>query len=389
MFKGSNRRVRLSTLPRNGQQVLVRAKVSLYEPRGDFQLIIELMEDAGEGLLRQRYEQLKTSLDNEGLFSLHHKQVIPEYIKSVGIVTSPTGAAVKDILTVLKRRNPLIRVIVYPSLVQGEQAHYEITQAIRIANIRNECDVLIIGRGGGSLEDLWPFNEEDVVRAIYHSSIPTISAVGHEVDTTLADYVADMRAPTPSAAAEIAAHHLTVLKDKIRVLKQRIINAQISNLSNNEKMNHGLKQRLALLHPTQRLQLQQQKLDELYLRLRQTVKHQQILFQQLPSQLQQRLTNINPIKQIREKLSLSKQLELQLITAVKRLQEQRSQRFSHIIEQLHLVSPLATIARGYSVTRNEQGKVISKTTELAVDDFIKVQISDGQITAKVSLLSQG
>ena len=272
--------------------------------------------------------------------------------------------------------------------MQGEQAHHEITQAIRIANIRDECDVLIIGRGGGSLEDLWPFNEEDVVRAIYHSTIPTISAVGHEVDTTLADYVADMRAPTPSAAAEMSAHHLTVLKDKIHVLKQRIISAQKSNFSNNQKINLGLKQRLSLLHPAQRLQLQQQKLDELCLRLKQTFKHQQIFFQQLPKQLQQRLTNVNPIKQIREKLSLSKQLELQLITAVKRLQEQRSERFSHIIEQLHLVSPLATIARGYSVTRNKQGKVISKTTGVAVGDFIKVQISDGQITAKVSQLSQ-
>ena len=386
MFKGNNRRVRLAGLPRNGQQVLVRAKVSLYEPRGDFQLIIELMEDAGEGLLRQRYEQLKSRLDAEGLFSLHHKQAIPEYIKSVGIVTSPTGAAVKDILTVLKRRNPLIKVIIYPSLVQGQQAHYEISQAIHIANLRNECDVLIIGRGGGSLEDLWPFNEEDVVRAIYHSNIPTISAVGHEVDTTLADFVADMRAPTPSAAAEMAAHHLTVLKDRIHILKQRIINAQKSISSNNERISHGLRQRLSLLHPAQKLQLQQQKLDELGLRLRQTVKHQQLRFQQQPKQLQQRLANVNPLKQIREKLSLSKQLERQLITAVKRLQEQRSQRFVHIIEQLHLISPLATIARGYSVTRNEQGKVISKMKGLAIDDSIKVQISDGVITANISQL---
>jgi len=386
MFKGNNRRVRLAGLPRNGQQVLVRAKVSLYEPRGDFQLIIELMEDAGEGLLRQRYEQLKSRLDAEGLFSLHYKKTIPEYIKSIGIVTSPTGAAVKDILTVLKRRNPLIKVIIYPSLVQGEQAHDEITQAIRIANMRDECDVLIIGRGGGSLEDLWPFNEEDVVRAIYHSTIPTISAVGHEVDTTLADFVADMRAPTPSAAAEMAAHHLTVLKDKIHVFKQRIINAQKSIFSNNEKINHGLKQRLSLLHPAQKLQQQQQKLDELGLRLRQTIKHQQLRFHQRPEQLQQRLTSVNPIKQLQEKRYLSKQLELQLIAVVKRLQEQRSQRFVHIIEQLHLVSPLATIARGYSVTRNEQGKVISKIEGLAIDDYIKIQISDGKITAKISQL---
>ncbi|MFT5755512.1 MAG: exodeoxyribonuclease VII large subunit [Alteromonadaceae bacterium] len=386
MFKGNNRRVRLTGPPRNGQQVLVRAKVSLYEPRGDFQLIIDLMEDAGEGLLRQKYEQLKNKLDTEGLFSQHHKQLIPQYIKSIGIVTSATGAAVKDILTVLKRRNPLIKVIIYPTLVQGNQAHYDIVQAIELANVRNECDVLIIGRGGGSLEDLWPFNEEDVVRAIYKSHIPTISAVGHEVDTTLADFVADMRAPTPSAAAEMAADHLTVMIDKLQVLKQRIIIAHKNNFSNNKQLNHNLQQRLSLLHPAQKLQLQQQKLDELSLRLKQIIKHEQLRFQQRPKLLQQRLSATGPVTQIREKLTLLKQLEQRLKITIQRGQELRSQQFAHIIEQLHLVSPLATIARGYSVTRNNQGKVISKINELAVGDNIKVQISDGQITAKISQL---
>jgi len=387
MFKGNNRRVKLTGLPRNGQQVLVRAKVSLYEPRGDFQLIIELMEDAGEGLLRQKYEQLKSNLDAEGLFSLHHKQKIPEYIQSIGIVTSPTGAAVKDILTVLKRRNPLIRVIIYPTLVQGNQARFEITQAINVANLRNECDVLIIGRGGGSLEDLWPFNEEDVVRAIYHSKIPTISAVGHEIDTTLADFVADMRAPTPSAAAEIAANHLGVVTDKIIIFKQRIINALKNNFSNNKKFSHSLKQRLSLLHPAQKLQLQQQKLDELCFRLKQTIKHEQLRFQQRPKQLQQRLSNVTPLKRIHEKLALQEQLDHQLKTAIQQKQLLRSQQFTYIIEQLHLVSPLATIARGYSVTRNEQGKVISKIKELTVGDNIKIQIADGQIRAEVTQLN--
>jgi exodeoxyribonuclease VII large subunit len=386
MFKGNNRRVRLSGPPRNGQQVLIRAKVSLYEPRGDFQLIIELMEGAGEGLLRQKYEQLKNKLDSEGLFSQNHKQLIPQYIKSIGIVTSATGAAVKDILTVLKRRNPLIKVIIYPSLVQGEHAHFEIVQAIRLANIRNECEVLIIGRGGGSLEDLWPFNEEDVVRAIYQSSIPTISAVGHEVDTTLADFVADMRAPTPSAAAEMAAHHLTVLIDKIHVFNQRIINAHKNNVSKNEKLIHNLQQRLSLLHPAQKLQLQQQKLDELCLRLKQMIKHKQLRFQQRPNLLQQHLAALAPIKKIREKALLIKQLEQRLNTSVQQGQVLRSQRFAHIIEQLQLVSPLATIARGYSVTRNKKGKVISKMKELTVGENISVQISDGQITATVNQL---
>mgnify|MGYP000698788708 CR=1 FL=1 len=201
MFKGANRNVRLT--PRNGQQVLVRAKVSLYEPRGDFQLIIEQMEDAGEGLLRQKYEQLKQQLNAEGLFAQFNKKSIPTHIKTVGVVTSPTGAAVKDILTVLRRRNPTINVIIYPAIVQGQQGTSDIVHAINVANERAECDVLIVGRGGGSLEDLWNFNEEAVVRAIYQGTIPVISAVGHEIDTTLCDYVADLRVATPSAAAEL------------------------------------------------------------------------------------------------------------------------------------------------------------------------------------------
>ena len=219
MFKGNNRRVRIQ--PQNGQQVLVRAKVSLYEPRGDFQLIIEQMESAGEGLLRQQYQLLKDKLHGEGLFELHHKQAIPKLIQTVGIVTSPTGAAVKDIISVLKRRNPLLNIIVYPAIVQGEQAKYDIAQAITLANQRNEVDVLLIGRGGGSLEDLWAFNEELVARAIFSSNLPTISAVGHEIDTTLADYVADLRAPTPSAAAEIVSADIEERINKVTELIKR------------------------------------------------------------------------------------------------------------------------------------------------------------------------
>ena len=231
MFKGNNRKVRLSSgLPKNGQQVLVRAKVSLYEPRGDFQLIIEQLDDAGEGLLRQEFDQLKNKLLAEGLFNSLIKKAIPKNIRTVGIVTSPTGAAVKDILTVLKRRNPLLNVIIYPALVQGAQAKFEIEQAINTANLRQECDVLIVGRGGGSLEDLWPFNEENVVRAIYRSQIPIISAVGHEIDTTLSDYAADLRAATPSAAAELVSSNIEEKLQKIVSLNQRIRQAKQRNL---------------------------------------------------------------------------------------------------------------------------------------------------------------
>jgi exodeoxyribonuclease VII large subunit len=385
MFKGNNQRVRLSNnaKPRNGQQVLVRAKVSLYEPRGDFQLIIEQLDDAGEGLLRQQYEQLKNKLNALGIFSQAHKKSIPSTIQRVGIVTSPTGAAVKDILTVLNRRNPNIQVTIYPALVQGQYASNDICHAIAQANSRKECDVLIIGRGGGSLEDLWPFNEEIVVQAIYDSVIPTISAVGHEIDTTLSDYVADLRAATPSAAAELVSSDSDELLKKITMLTLRLNNAITSN-------NHWLAQklghtqhRLTQVHPEQKLQLHQQKSDELNLRLTQAMNRLLVQRKQQPQQLNQRLNRLSPHKKIAEYKIKITQLKQRLSYSQQNNLQHKSELFVHLIEQLHLVSPLATIARGYGVIRNDKNKVISSVSQISVDDKISVQVADGVIKAKV------
>jgi len=381
MFKGNNRRVRLQ--PRNGQQVLVRAKVSLYEPRGDFQLIIEQMEDAGEGLLRQQYEQLKNKLNALGVFSQAHKQPIPEHIHTVGIVTSPTGAAVKDILSVLKRRNPNINAIIYPALVQGEYASNDICHAIVQANRRQECDVLIVGRGGGSLEDLWPFNEESVVQAIYDSNLPIISAVGHEIDTTLSDYVADLRAATPSAAAELVASDSNELLDKITILQQRLIHGiKRKNSTLLQQKNH-LQHRLAQVHPEQQLRVQQQKHDELSLRLSSAM--QRIMMQSAlqPKQLQQRLNQLSPIKGITKQQSELKQQEQRLIHTMQNSLQNKRESFVHLIEQLQLVSPLATIARGYSITRGRNSEVIKSISQVKVNDEITIQVTDGSIRASV------
>lgn len=385
MFKGNNRKVRLSNNsdPRNGQQVLVRAKVSLYEPRGDFQLIIEQMEDAGEGILRQQYEQLKNKLNALGVFSQDHKQTIPVHIQTVGIVTSPTGAAVKDILTVLKRRNPNIRAIIYPSLVQGEYASNDICHALHQANHRKECDVLIVGRGGGSLEDLWPFNEESVVNAIYNSAIPVISAVGHEVDTTLSDYVADLRAPTPSAAAELVSIDSHELLEKIAVLKHRLNNSIIrKNALLTQQYNH-LQHRLAQVHPEQQLLMHQQKSDELKLRLAKALKRIMVQSSNKPTQLQQRLSLLSPVKQITEHHYQIKQLTQRLTYAMQNKVQHKSELFVHLIEQLQLVSPLATIARGYSVARDADLNVINSVTQVNTGDEISIQVTDGSIKAKV------
>ena len=381
MFKGNNRRVRIQ--PQNGQQVLVRAKVSLYEPRGDFQLIIEQMESAGEGLLRQQYQLLKDKLHGEGLFELHHKQAIPKLIQTVGIVTSPTGAAVKDIISVLKRRNPLLNIIVYPALVQGEQAKYDIAQAITIANQRNEVDVLLIGRGGGSLEDLWAFNEELVARAIFSSNLPTISAVGHEIDTTLADYVADLRAPTPSAAAEVVSADIDERINKVAELIKRGQLAVEQQLKRSRHLLTSLNHRLSQVHPEQQLQNKQQKSDELTIRMHGLIARELNQLKHRPSYLKHRLLNASPLNQIKQNLQKSVQLESKLIGAQQRLLATKAESFAHQCEQLHIVSPLATIARGYSITRDEQQKVIKSIKEIAITDNITVEVSDGVIDAQV------
>ena len=381
MFKGNNRRTGIT--PKNGQQVLVRAKVSLYEPRGDFQIIIELMEDAGEGLLKQQYEQLKQKLNAQGLFGQQFKQTIPKHITRVGIVTSPTGAAVKDIISVLKRRNPVITVIIYPALVQGEQAKFDIVNAIDIANAREECDVLIVGRGGGSLEDLWPFNEEDVVEAIFHSKIPTISAVGHEIDTTLADYVADLRAPTPSAAAELVSQDMSESLNQLAVMTQRIQKSIQHKLSDKRHKAQTLQHRLFQVHPEQKLQVYQQKSDELTIRLEQALKREIKRFSVMPDNLIKRLLQLSPQHNIllnKEKLI---EKEQQLTRHMQRVLDRKSERFIHTIEQLNIVSPLATIARGYSVSRNKQG-IINSTHQVNIGEKINLQVTDGIIETEVT-----
>ena len=381
MFKGANRNVRIK--PQNGQQVLVRAKVSLYEPRGDFQLIIEQMDDAGEGLLQQQFEQLKYKLNSLGIFANHLKKPLPEKITSVGLVTSPTGAAIKDMLSTLKRRNPLINVIIYPCLVQGELAKADITQAIALANARAECDVLIVGRGGGSMEDLWAFNEEQVVMAIHQSQIMCISAIGHEIDTTLSDYAADLRAVTPTAAAELVAKKLDDVQekiiDKITLLQARLIRLFELKKQQQQSLIHQLQQN----HPAQKIQLHQQKADELTLRLNHAIVQFFHKAKQKPLQIAHKLHGLSPLKKINQHQQNNQQYQQRLKLAIKHLVTSKGETFSHNVEQLHILSPLATIARGYSATRNNKGKIIKSIEQVKAGENILVEVADGTIDAQV------
>ncbi|TKB47095.1 exodeoxyribonuclease VII large subunit [Thalassotalea mangrovi] len=382
MFRGNNRQVRIK--PENGKQVLVKAKVSLYEPRGDFQLIIEQMEDAGEGLLRQKFEMLKAQLLHEGLFDQRYKQPLPENIKTVGVITSATGAAIHDILTVMKRRNPGVQVIIYPTLVQGDGAAAQIAETIEVADIRDECDVLIVGRGGGSLEDLWAFSEEAVVRAIFACEIPVISAVGHEVDISLSDYVADLRAPTPSAAAELVTQDNKSLLDKVQQYRQRLGHLIAYQFSHLHRQHDRIQHRLALTHPKQQLQHQQQLADDLQQRLTYGLLNQLQQKQLRAERAENRLQSCSPGRTLTLQQSRLVDLNARLQQSIIINRDRQRQRLAHLAHNLHIVSPLATIARGYAIPRDKQGNIIRSLTAIDVDDNISVQLADGQFQAKIT-----
>lgn len=383
MFRNSNRRVTFR--PQHGQQVLVRANITLYEPRGDYQIIAESMQPAGEGLLQQKYEQLKAKLQAEGLFDQQHKQPLPSPAHCVGVITSKTGAALHDILHVLKRRDPSLPVIIYPTAVQGDDAPGQIVRAIELANIRKECDVLIVGRGGGSLEDLWSFNDERVARAIFASTIPVVSAVGHETDVTIADFVADLRAPTPSAAAEIVSRNQQELLRQIQTARQRLEMAMDYYLANCQRRFTQLYHRLQQQHPQLRLARQQTALERLRQRMSIALEAQLKRAAQ-QQRLTQRLNQQNPQPRIHRAQSRVQQLEYRLAENLRaRLSEQR-ERFGNAVTHLEAVSPLATMARGYSVSTATDGHVLKKVKQLNVGDIMTTRLKDGWVTSEVTAI---
>ncbi|MEL6114293.1 exodeoxyribonuclease VII large subunit [Photobacterium sp. SP02] len=382
MFRGNNQRVTFR--PANGNQVLVKARLSLYEPRGDYQLIIDSMQPEGDGRLQQQFEKLKMQLAAEGLFAQTLKKTLPEQPKRVGIITSKTGAALHDILQVLKRRDPSLPVVIYPTMVQGEGAAISIAQAIGRANTRQECDVLIVGRGGGSLEDLWAFNEEIVARTIAASQIPIISAVGHEVDVTIADFVADMRAPTPSAAAELVSRDLSAQMQKIHQHQQQLRHAMRHYLSVRQSQLVRWQHRLDRQHPQVQLNQQSQRLDELRSRLERAMRKQISERQQHLHRSDYKLALHSPAHQLER---LSTQLatnQRRLLNAMDRRLVKASHQLALATEKLDAVSPLATLARGYSITRDENGQVIRSTRQVNTGDTLQTTLADGNIRSIVS-----
>ncbi|EJE4695823.1 exodeoxyribonuclease VII large subunit [Vibrio parahaemolyticus] len=382
MFRGNNRRVTFK--PANGNQVLVKARLSLYEPRGDYQLIIESMQPEGDGRLQQEFEELKMKLAAEGLFAQTNKLPLPEHPKRVGIITSKTGAALYDILDVLKRRDPSLPVVIYPTMVQGDDAAIQIAQAIGRANSRNECDVLIVGRGGGSLEDLWCFNNEILARTIAASQIPIISAVGHEVDMTIADFVADVRAPTPSAAAELVSRDNSH-KDQSLVAKQhKLASAMRYYLSQQKQQSAQLLHRLERQHPSYQLQRQSQQLDELDMRLLRAMQRFIDTRQQAVERKHHRLQLNSPVKHLAQQKSRLERVEHKLLDAMDRKLLTMRHQLAIAAEKLDTVSPLATLKRGYSITQTDQGKVVTSADDVKTGDLLVTRLANGEIHSTVS-----
>ena len=386
MFRMKN--LRVSFRPTNGMQVLVRANVSLYEPRGDYQLIIESMHLAGEGLLMQQFEALKLKLAAEGLFAQHLKKNLPHFSKAVGIITSKTGAALQDILHILQRRDPSLKIIIYPTAVQGKDAATDIAQMIELANQRQEVDVLIVGRGGGSLEDLWCFNEEVVARAIFHSHLPVISAVGHETDVTIADFVADVRAPTPSAAAELVSRNQTELLQQLQYRRQRLeIALDRLFAEKRQKLKH-LSLRLHNQHPQAQLRIQQQLITQLSHRLQQSLRHRWQKKAENLTALSIRLYK-NPLplrlQQYEQQLA---QLKVRLNSHMNLTLSLQQKQLAHLCGKLDSLSPLKVLARGYSITQNQQNFTIRSIKDVNVGEQIKTRLTDGNIISQVIRLEE-
>jgi exodeoxyribonuclease VII large subunit len=392
--------------PRAGMQVLVRGRISLYEPRGEFQLIIEHLEEAGVGALRREFERLKARLAAEGLFSQERKRALPRFPRRIGVITSPSGAALRDILQILARRYPPAAVLVYPTAVQGAAAVPTLVAALGTASARSECDVLILARGGGSLEDLWAFNDERVARAIRGCSLPVVSGVGHEIDFTIADFVADARAPTPSAAAEMVVPDRHACLEALARTGQRMQAGMRRELRAIGVRLEAVGRRLNLAHPGAHLQQQMQRLDHLSQRLAGSTRGVVHREGQRLAELRARLQQHSPRHALGEWGARNQSLQLRLARAVcehqaraaarteqlhARLERAAHDRLAHAAQRLALaqraldaVSPLATVGRGFAIVKRADGTVLTDASAVALGEQIEARLARGTLKARVT-----
>jgi exodeoxyribonuclease VII large subunit len=381
MFAGHNRGI--GFVPEDGMKVLVQGDISLYEPAGTYQLYVKEMQPDGVGNLHLAYEQLKKKLEDEGLFSPLYKQEIPKFPTQIGIITSPTGAAVRDILTTIERRYPIAKAVVIPTLVQGEFAAPSIVQSIQKANELGCFDVLIVGRGGGSIEELWAFNEESVARAIAESKVPVISAVGHETDFTIADFVADLRAPTPTAAAEMAVPSIGEVMEKIEQRTIRLQRAMNEKLQESKNRLMQAKQSYAFRYPKQLYEQKEQQLDRLLEDLHKAMNHLYDEKKKVYEQYALRLDKHHPHQKIEHIKSKFAHLEKDVQQGVYKIVEKKKQQFSSAVSRLEVLNPLHIMNRGYSVVYNEEKKVVKTVKDTRLGEVLKVRMQDGNIDCHV------
>ncbi|MEK4028855.1 exodeoxyribonuclease VII large subunit [Pseudobacillus sp. FSL P4-0506] len=381
MFSSANRSLKFQ--PENGMQVLVTGDITVYEAGGQYQIYVTSMQPDGIGSLYLAFEQLKTKLAKEGLFDENRKRPLPAYPKTIGIVTSPTGAAVRDIITTIKRRYPVAEMLIYPALVQGANAAPSIVAAIQRANDDERADVLIVGRGGGSIEELWAFNEEDVARAINFSAIPVISAVGHETDVTIADFAADKRAPTPTAGAEMAVPHLEEVLEKVFVRKTRLIRAISEKVRRERKRFESARSAYIIRNPQALYRQQQERLDRLTDRLE---RGQSVYIKNTAAQvsnLTERLQRSHPKRKIDEAKQQVQRLDASLSREIGTLLRSKKEELRQHLSMLDALSPLKIMERGYSLAYDEENKLVKSSGEVKIGEQVKVQLVDGSLICQV------
>jgi len=380
LFKMQARNLRF--LPEDGLHVICRGRVSLYEKRGEYQLILEEMEPKGIGALQLAFLQLKETLDKEGLFDPAHKKPIPMVPQSIGIITSPTGAVIRDMLHILERRFDNVHILLYPVRVQGEGASLEISEGIEYFNEGKNVDVIIIGRGGGSLEDLWAFNEETVARAIYHSKIPIISAVGHETDYTISDFVADLRAPTPSAAAEMVVRDKREMKNTLHYLKERLENQMVQILQDHRT---GLSHlRKMLVDPRKKIEEYFLRVDDLVNRFRISISWIHKTKREKFFHLNERLYLRNPIQHVEKLRLIISEIERHLGQNIKHSIEIQRQKVIGVLGKLDSLSPLSILQRGYSITRKLPSlQILRNSAHVREGDKVEVRLHQGRLLCGV------
>lgn len=378
LFRASARKVGFQ--PKDGMHVKIRGQISLYEGRGSYQIIVDTLEEAGLGKLQKAFEDLKKRLSEAGLFDSAHKKPLPALPRTLGVITSPTGAAIRDILSVLKRRFPGVEVILYPTLVQGETAAPQIVKALNTANRRKECDLLILARGGGSLEDLWPFNEEMVAHAIYQSELPIISGIGHEVDFTIADFVADQRAPTPSGAAEQAVPDRRELWVSLQQEKRHLFKQIQAILNPFQQQLTWMQKHLQQQHPKRKLAEQAQLLDSYeahFARLQTTLLQDRKM---VLKTLERHFLNLTPIHRITREMQQLQLYEARLKTQQMSIIHHQQLRVSQAAATLDALSPLNTLSRGYAISmRSADHHVLRSADEVSKGDKINVRLKKGSL----------